>query len=41
MANFVVYTSQRVINLIDQGAGKQIFNVKPVIFLLLLVLEMI
>ena len=41
MANFVVYTSQRVINLIDQGPGKQIFNVKPVIFLLLLVLEMI
>ena len=41
MANFVVYTSQRVINLIDQGPGKQKFNVKPVIFLLLLVLEMI
>ena len=41
MANFVVYTSQRVINLIDQGPGKQNFNVKPVIFLLLLVLEMI
>ena len=41
LANFMVYTSQRVINFTNNDPDKSIFNVNPTILLLLLVLEML